>query len=205
MENVVRGIIDGSEVLNRMRTEVSLVVTTLLSLVGKEDAGQFYETHKPNSHESYPDCGTRVWGKSPTTNEEFHWLILYRGRFERLEVSLFHKKDEQRISYEHLGLRDVQLAHSALPRFVEGMLELFPALEERWQPLMDAAAKPVNAVGIEYEVVFKRTVGFHAETFGASSDDQARLFVKAFQDRGKRAGENFYYPISLRKTVPLRP
>ena len=136
-KEVVRRLIAGSEVIDRMRREVESVVRMILGMLGEMPEGfngvdfrsSGYHWKVSMLHPSgavYVECWKLSFG-------------IARREYERpiLEKRIYSTRPEMCQLY----LEDVETVHEALSGFVEGIAEAFPVLNERWRPLLIAGSE----------------------------------------------------------------
>ena len=57
---------------------------------------------------------------------------------------------------------------------------------------------------MRYEVLFKKSIGFHTAFFEADDDDDARSKLKTVGEAARPQGEIFFFPLTLKRHLPLR-
>ena len=135
--NIIRELVNGSQVINKMREEVKLIVGMVLSMC--LDLYPYDNKRYVNRVLRFEDdiCQWKVMGV----------LDVYWGK--HLSVEYWVLGSEKYLAFSAsstisgavpFDLKHVREVHEALNLFVEGMAGKFPQLEERWRPLLEASA-----------------------------------------------------------------
>jgi len=129
-QKIVQNLIKGSQEIDRMRKEVDCVVKMIIGFV------DLY-------HCSWEDYRRERFFLS---NSKYCWEIFMNPRPKGLEVKFLYIEDESSpprclfyCGQPIFFLNQVKIVYDALPVFVKGMVRMFPDLQNRWQPLLDAA------------------------------------------------------------------
>lgn len=123
---LVTQIIVGSNNLNQMRDEIKLVVGTILSMI---HSGEFLDF--PNqSIEFRTPHGSWVIARKEGATLWARFIIEGRAWFEQ------HQDSTPPTAF---SLPRIRIVHSYLPALLEGVLDTFPEVGGRLQPILDAA------------------------------------------------------------------
>lgn len=127
----VESLLAGSDNLNFMRKKIHRCVSTVLGFASDEiDAMNIARGLPKVFHATKGNWELRMW-RSFVSVHYYYGL----GRQELCCWDSYHK--------EPLSLHDasVEIIYDDLPAFVEGMRNLFPSLEQRWEHLLRASKK----------------------------------------------------------------
>lgn len=131
--NNTQKLLAGSENLNRMRSEIKLVVNTILSQA-EHPKGKVVDHLFKNPNGAYWHVKT-TFGR---TRPEFYVYCTAGNRGA-------YTMDDQPIAnfpsgFHPMGADGVHIVHEALPSFVDGMVGEYPDLEQKLKPILEASA-----------------------------------------------------------------
>lgn len=125
--NIAEQIVVGSANLNRMRSEIKLVVNTILSLTVEciiEDG-----IAHPVSHQF----------QNPSCEYESMWKVMSQLGSKKTELTAFFTLSEDDYPIESIPLKWVDTAHEALSVLVDELQDEYGSLSDKLVPLIYAA------------------------------------------------------------------
>ena len=78
-------------------------------------------------------CAPGRFGKRPTDYD----VVCFLKKAGQKSQLVYHLLEKEKAS---CGAEQVQRLYECLPTFVSGMLKVFPDLEQRWKPFIDASS-----------------------------------------------------------------
>ena len=144
MTNIAQQLLDGSAKLNRMKGEIDAVVKMVLGMIEKEDLDDW--TRRCDLNGRHTSSGWYMFFRS----SDCEWGISYDERRKKIYVrcALEISSNGRSVMYhdaytterrETVKLEHILRVHGSLDVFIRGMKKEFPALKERWQPLLDVS------------------------------------------------------------------
>ncbi|HRH55368.1 MAG TPA: hypothetical protein PK609_00705 [Candidatus Paceibacterota bacterium] len=121
--NNVQKLVAGTANLNRMRAEIKTIAGTITSMI---------------------DCRS---GNHAQETSGVYWVIDSMSRYQEVYLYCVDSAvttDEHRALYhsyqrEEIGLSDVAKVHQSLEGFVEWAMSIYPDLQTRLKPILEAA------------------------------------------------------------------
>ena len=138
--NIASQLLNGSAEIDRMRREIHALVSLVVGYVRETYTVAAREADYQSITKSLGDGTWNINGRIVTdgdTQFTFHvtCFIPEFGPGTAYQYSEFEKKSHT------IPARLVKAVHETLEKFVEGILEKFPAVATAWKPLIEAAAE----------------------------------------------------------------
>jgi len=135
-KGLTRELIVGSKAIDRMREEISSIVSMVVGMVSSRYVTEWRTLVKGPDIIAF-NSSECEWKIHILKNQ---CLSVYCGLINSpIDYVVYFYMTTPPHGTTTIKLQYVKKVHDALPVFIEGMVKTFPFLTERWQPVLDAA------------------------------------------------------------------